>query len=141
VVEARELLDRDPVVTGGLERRLDLGQVLPGRDLTVFLADGSISLRILRNAIPARTSPAKSSLVEDAVLPLEPPTPRSSTRSTAIPWRVSVSARTRNDLCSKSVSSRSCAPEPLIKINAGNGLCPSGSVNVPARVTPPVLFW
>src|SRR5271157_3735690 len=39
VVEARKLFHCDPVVTRGLERRLDPGQVLPGRDLTVFLAD------------------------------------------------------------------------------------------------------
>ena len=58
---------------------------------------------------------------EFIVSPVEPPTPRSSTRSTAIPRRVSASARTRNGLCSKIVSSRSWAPEPLIRITAGNG--------------------
>ena len=71
------------------------------------------------------------------VLPVEPPTPRSSTRSTATPRRVKVSASTRNGLCSKIVSSRSWAPEPLIRITAGKGPRPSGSVSVPARVTPP----
>ena len=86
----------------------------------------SMSGRDLRTAIPASTSPAKSSLVDLATLPLEPPTPRSSTRSTAMPRRVKASARTWNGLCSKSVSSRSWAPEPLIKITAGNGPGPSG---------------
>ena len=38
------------------------------------------------------------------------------------------------------VSSRSCAPEPLIRITAGNGPRPSGSVSVPARVTPASAF-
>ena len=45
----------------------------------------SISFRVFRNATPASASPAKSSVVDSVDEPVEPPTPRSSTRSTAIP--------------------------------------------------------
>ena len=44
--------------------------------------------RLFRNSTPATTSPAKSSVVAVFTSPVEPPTPRSSTRSTAIPFRV-----------------------------------------------------
>ena len=42
----------------------------------------------LRNRTPASASWAKSAVVESGTLPVEPPTPRSSARSTAIPWRL-----------------------------------------------------
>ena len=58
-------------------------------------------------------------VVELEIEPVEPPTPRSSTRSTAIPRRVRASARTRNGLWPRMVSSRSCAPDPVSRITAG----------------------
>ena len=66
--------------------------------------------------------------------PEEPPTPRSSTRRTAMPRPRQWSARTRNGLWPRIVSSRSCAPEPLIKTTAGNGPASFGLVNCRASV-------
>ena len=57
-----------------------------------------------------------------------------------MPRLVKVSASTRNGLCSKIVSSRSWAPEPLIKMTAGKGPLPWGTVSVPARVIPAGSF-
>ena len=68
-------------------------------------------------------------------LPVEPPTPRSSTRSTAMPRRVRSSASTRNGLWPMSSSLRSCGPEPVISSTAGNGPPKFGFVNEPANVT------
>ena len=57
-----------------------------------------------------------------------------------MPARVIVSASTRNGLCPAIVSSRSCAPLPVISMTAGNGPSPSGRVSVPAMVSGPLGY-
>src|SRR5712691_7912217 len=49
-----------------------------------------------------------------------------------MPFRVRWSASTRKGRCPTSDSSRSCGPEPLRRITAGNGPGPRGRVSVPA---------
>lgn len=95
----------------------------------------SISLRVRSHVKPASTSVAKSALGAPFRPGLLPPTPRSSTRNPTMPRRVSASARTRNGLCPNTVSSLSCAPEPVISKTTGKGPPFSGKVSVPANRT------
>ena len=83
------------------------------------IAAGSTSSRDFRYSTPARTSLAKSADVALWKSPVLSPTPRSSTRSTAMPRRVRWSASTRNGRWPISSSSRFCGPEPVISSAAG----------------------
>ena len=96
---------------------------------------GSIRSWPRRKRTPNSTSLDLSREVDCQVLPVDPPTPRSSTRSTATPSRVRWSASTRNGLWPASSRSRFRAPLPLISSAAGTLPSPGGKVSVPAIFT------
>ena len=79
---------------------------------------------------------AKSALVAAPKSPVERAVPRSSQRSTAIPWRVRWSEITRNGWWPTRLSSRSWAPEPVIITTPGKGPLPAGVVTEQAITTP-----
>ena len=89
------------------------------------------------------TSLTKSSATAEVNEPVDPPTPRSSQRRTAIPRRASASARTKNGRCPMMASSRSWGPLPETSNTAGAGCCfdaPSGRNSVPSRKWPSGCF-
>ncbi len=113
--------------------------IAPSLCPTSAMRAGSMSARARRNATAARMSSAKSALVP-FTSPPEPPTPRSSSRSTAIPRRPSVSATCRKGRYPPATgmySSRSCAPEPVMVTTAGQrAAAPMGLVSVPVSTCP-----
>ena len=84
--------------------------------------------------IAASVSLDKSLEVAVAYSPSDFPTPLSSYRNTAIPWRVKKSEINRNGLWPIISSFLFWGPLPLIKMTTGNFSRPSGVVKVPAKL-------